>query len=282
MATSPLRKLIREVKQVKHRAHPYLQRVAIETGLLPGNEHYMRFIILGRSRVGSNFLRGLLNSHSQTHVFGEIFQNKEEIAWAMPGYRQTASDLQLFRQEPVQFVKQKVFRRFSSQITAVGFKIFYYHAQDPQWAPLWQHLQNDRHLKVIHIKRQNILKTHLSRQRAIQTDRWVNTSGEGRRSAPLSLSFEACLQDFQQTRRWEEQYDAYFHGHEMLEVIYEELAADNAAIMQRVQSFLDLQPEKLTPETYKQSSAPLSEAITNYDELKSRFAGTSWHAFFVD
>jgi LPS sulfotransferase NodH len=282
MTVSPLRKLLREVKQVKHRAYPYLQKVAIETGLLPGNDHYVRFIILGRSRVGSNFLRGLLNSHSQAHVFGEIFQNKEEIAWAMPGYRQTAGDLQLFRQEPVQFVEDKVFHKFSPQITAVGFKIFYYHAQDPQWTPLWQYLQNDRSIKVIHIKRRNILKTHLSRQRAVQTDRWVNTSGEGRRSAPLSLSFEACLQDFQETRSWEEQYDATFHDHEMLEVIYEELAADNAAIMQRVQSFLGLQPETLTPETYKQSSAPLSEAIANYGELKSRFAGTPWHAFFVD
>lgn len=273
--------LLEKARQVKIRTYPYLQKYALQTGLLPGDTRYTRFIVLGRSRVGSNFLRGLLNSHSQIHVFGEIFQNKESIGWAMPGYRQSAKEMRLFLEQPVDFVEKKVFHQFPPQIAAVGFKIFYYHARDPQWAPLWQYLQQNEDLKVIHIKRRNILKTHLSRQRAIQTDNWVNTSGERKRSAPITLSYEECLQDFEQTRRWEEENDAFFAGHDRLEVIYEDLAADYAAEMKRVQHFLGVTHETPAPETYKQSRAPLSEAIANYQALQAQFSGTPWEAFFT-
>lgn len=274
--------LLEKARQVKIRTYPYLQNYALQAGLLPGNTGYTRFIVLGRSRVGSNFLRGLLNSHSQIRVFGEIFQNKESIGWAMPGYRQSARDTRLFLEQPVDFLEKKVFHQFPPQIAAVGFKLFYYHARDAQWAPVWQHLQRDEALKVIHIKRRNILKTHLSRQRAMQTDNWVDTSGERKRSAPLTLSYEECLQDFEQTRRWEEENDDFFAAHDLLEVIYEDLAADYAAAMQRVQHFLGVSPEAPAPETYKQSRASLSQAIANYDTLKAEFAGTPWLSFFTD
>ncbi|HZD10817.1 MAG TPA: sulfotransferase [Candidatus Binatia bacterium] len=267
---------------MKDRAYPYLQKVALETGLLPAGDRYTRFIILGRSRVGTNFLRGLLNSHNQVRVFGEVFQNKEQIAWALPGYRQSGSDLQLFRQQPVRFLEKKVFHKFPAQITAVGFKIFYYHARDPEWAPLWQYLQEQEALKVIHVKRRNILETHLSRQRAIRTDNWVNTTGERTHNGALALSFEECLKDFEQTRCWEEEHDAFFAAHDAIDVIYEELAADRATVMQQVQSFLGLAHQELAPETYKQSHAPLSAAIANFDELRERFAGTPWAPFFAD
>lgn len=277
-----LANFIQKAKQVKNRTYPTLQKYALDAGLLPGDTRYTRFIILGRSRVGSNFLRGLLNSHHQIRVFGEIFQNKDEIGWAMPGYRQSSKDKQLFLQQPVEFVQKKVFHAFPPHIAAVGFKIFYYHASDEQWAPLWSYLRQDEAIKVLHIKRRNILKTHLSRQRAMQTDNWVNTSGERARNSPLRLSYDECLQDFEQTRRWEEEYDAFFAGHDRLELIYEDLAASYADQMRRVQSFLGVPLQELAPETYKQSSEPLSKAIANYDELKEKFAGAPWRQFFSD
>lgn len=276
-------RILRKATQVKQRTMPTLQRVALQTGLF-GHTNYTRFIILGRSRVGSNFLRGLLNSHSQIHTFGEIFQNKDEIGWGgMPGYAQHPKDKQLFLQQPVEFIEKKLFHPFPSHIAAVGFKIFYYHASDENWAPVWQYLQNDRDLKVLHIKRRNILKTHLSRQRAIQTDTWVNTSGDRKAAPPpVTLSYDDCLADFEQTRAWEEQYDQLFAAHDTMEIIYEELAANHAHIMTRVQNFLNVTPEQCAPQTYKQARQPLSQAIVNYKQLRDQFAGTPWQSFFTD
>ena len=111
-----------------------------------GQKKYTQFIILGRSRTGSNLLRGLLNDHSKIVVLGELFQNEQEIGWAYPGYTQTARELSIFRKKPVDFLEQSVYRNFPIGISAVGFKIFYYHAQTNNWRPVWSHLHDQRNL----------------------------------------------------------------------------------------------------------------------------------------
>lgn len=274
--------ILRKVRQVRAEVVPYLRNVALESGLMAGQTEYAKFIILGRSRVGSNFLRGLLNSHSQVTVFGELFQNKEEIGWALPGYYQSKRLSQLHCAAPVDFLERKVFRSFPGHVRAVGFKIFYYHAQDEAWKPVWEYLQSLPDLKVVHMKRRNILKTHLSRRRAVKTDRWVNTNGSSEPQRSITLDYKECLDDFIRTRAWEEAYDAYFAGNDMIEVMYEDLAADYQREATRLQNFLGVEFEAVQPETYKQAKRPLSEAIANYGELKERFQQTPWSPFFED
>lgn len=269
-----------KVKEKRALWQAQLKNMALHKGLLKGHTDYTRFIVLGRSRVGSNFLRGLLNSHKGITVFGELFQNYETIAWALPGYGQAAAMLNQYQQNPAQFLEEEVFHPFPPEITAVGFKLFYYHAQDDSRQSLWPYLQQQTDIKIIHIKRRNILKTHLSRQRAEQTDRWFNLSGEREAQKPLTLDYQSCLDDFGQTRRWEAEFDQFFANHDVLELIYEELARDSAGQMAQVQAFLGVTPQPLAPETYKQSHKPLSEAIANYDTLKAQFAGTEWASFF--
>lgn len=259
-----------------------MQNLIRNWGLMNGHTNYQKFIILGRSRSGSNFLRGLMNSHSQIHVFGEIFQNKDQIGWAMDGYPQDLRILQEFRDHAVDFLEQRVFHKFPRRIQAVGFKLFYYHARDESWSPVWDYLKAQERLKIIHIKRRNILKTHLSRQRAVLTDQWFNLTGVKEKPRPVTLKYEECLQDFVQTRQWEIETARHFDGHPVLDVYYEELAADSDRVMGEVQSFLGVRPEALNPETYKQSDQPLTEAIENYAELKERFQGSPWAEFFSE
>ena len=188
MIREQLHTLVGKTKTVKARSTPYLRTLALEKGLARGQTDYTRFLILGRSRVGSNFLRGLLNSHSQITVFGELFQNKEEIGWAMPGYRQSRRLMTLFHEEPVRFLEEKVFHPFPHGVTAVGFKLFYYHARDEAWRPVWDYLQAETGIKVIHLRRENILRTHLSKQQAEMTDVWVNTDGVQQKDPASSLA----------------------------------------------------------------------------------------------
>ncbi len=55
-------------------------------GILPGSHQYTKFIILGRSRTGSNFLRGLLSSHPEILTTGEILRNPDQIDWDSDHY----------------------------------------------------------------------------------------------------------------------------------------------------------------------------------------------------
>ena len=250
-----------------------------------GHFDYERFIVLGRSRTGSNLLRSLLNAHSKVEAYGEIFRNPSRGAmdWDHIGNIQQSDQMhRLLINDPVKFIDTRVFRRYPMEIQAVGFKIFYYHAHEGNWQAIWPYLQQQTSTRVIHMKRQNLLNTHVSRKRAEITDIWVNTTGRAEQSVSVMLDYDECLADFQRTRAWEEEYDARLAGHPKIELLYEELAQNTDREMVRVQKFLGLDYQPVAPTIFKQSQHRLSRVIANYDELKIQFAGSPWADFFED
>jgi LPS sulfotransferase NodH len=282
MKKPPIQHSIQRVKDVIRLRDPHVRNLALDFGLLAGHQDYVKFFILGRSRTGSNFLRGLLNSHPHARVFGELFQNPQEITWGFPNYSRGKRYFQPFKQAPVQFLTREIYRKVPRQIQAVGFKIFYYHAQTPEWKPIWTFLLEHKEIRVVHIKRQNILQTHLSKARAEQSGEWANITGKKGKVPPVRLSYEDLLEDFTRTREMEASYDALFADHPMHEVIYEDLARDYQAKMQQVTTFLGLPDCPLAPQTHKQTTEPLYNSIENYAELKARFQGSAWESFFED
>jgi LPS sulfotransferase NodH len=260
----------------------YLREWGLDPATVIGSYDYTRFVILGRSRVGSNLLRGLLNSHSGIWAYGELFRDYQFIGWGFPDYPQLKSTLALIQKDPVAFLENKVFRKYPKYVSAVGFKLFYYHAQEDGRERVWEYLRNDKDIRIIHIKRRNILKTHLSRQRALISGKWANVTGVTKENAPISLSYEDCIADFVRTREWEAQYDRLFESHPKMDINYEDLAKDYVGEMKHIQKFLSVEFEELQPSTYKQSGQPLSDAISNYFELKMGFAGSPWEVFFEE
>src|SRR5690606_16569148 len=73
----------KKARQMFHKQAPSLRNLALDLGLVDGHTDYTRFIILARSRTGSNFLRGMLNSHPQVLTYGEIFRNDDQVDFAV-------------------------------------------------------------------------------------------------------------------------------------------------------------------------------------------------------
>lgn len=260
-----------------------LKHLALERGFIDGQFDYRRFIILGEARSGSNFLRGLLNSHPDVVAFGEIFRFYHNIGWELreyEAYRQTPQLISLIQRDPVGFLESRVFQKFPPSIAAVGFKIFYYHAQEDSRKIVWQHLKESRDIHVIHLKRKNSLRALLSRKKAHMTNKWTNLTGPEKDDRSLELSRDECLEQFVWTRDMWRGYDDFFREHQKMDLFYEDLAADWESEALRVLGFLGASPRRLLPNTYKQASLPLSEAILNYGELKNHFEGTEWEVFF--
>jgi LPS sulfotransferase NodH len=282
MVLKSVKTILRKIKNTVTMEDPAAKALALEVGLLKGHTEYTRFIILGRSRTGSNFLRGLIDSHPAVMSLGEVFRNREEIDFDNPDYLSSEAVLALYQSDPVGFLETVIFRIVPQQISALGFKLFYYHARTPPFDAIWPVLEADTNLHVIHIKRDNILRTHLSRENAQKSGRWVNTSGDSEEQTSYMLDFDECLRDFNQTREWEQTADQFFKHHPLLEVIYERLAEDPVSETARIQKFLGLEPHPLQARTYKQIQKPLTQSIQNYYELKARFTGTEWAKFFED
>lgn len=92
----------------------HLKNLALTLGIRDGHSDYCKFIILTRGRSGSNFLRGLLNSHNQIVTFGELFRSYDSIGWDLPDYDkylQSRSLKTLIQNNPDRFLKEKVFKK---------------------------------------------------------------------------------------------------------------------------------------------------------------------------
>lgn len=261
------------------------KKLALDLGILDGHLNYCRFVILGRARSGSNYLRGLLNAHSQIVTFGELFRSCDSIGWEYPGYDQYLQSRKLkslMQNDPCRFLEKKVFRKFPKQILAVGFKLFYYHAQDDARKAVWPFLKDQKNLKIIHLTRNNTLRLILSLKKAFLTNRWTNITGDEEKEIVISLDYDECLKEFTWSQEIKKQYDDYFEGHHKIDVFYENLSNHCESEMKRIQEFLGIQYEGVKPSTFMQSNQPLSESISNYFELKETFKDTPWEEFFED
>jgi LPS sulfotransferase NodH len=263
--------------------------LAIEFDWLDSHRDYSKFIVLGNGRSGSNFLLGLLNSHSQVITYGELFQATDRIDWGLYPYNrylQSKRLISLMNEHPEKFLREIVFRKYLASISAVGFKLFYSHAKGDSRETVWQFLQERQDIKIIHLKRENFLKSWLSFKKALITNKWVvlsqQESGHKSDNVKVFLDYEGCLNYFNCMQNSMLEYDLFFEQHQKIDVIYEELCTDYPSVMRQIQEFLEIDQETLEPATVKQSSLSLSESITNYFELKEQFQNTIWSIFFED
>ena len=265
-----------------------LQNAAFDRGFFNPQKRYTKFVIIGRSRVGSTLIRTALDSHPNVRIYGEVFRIPGQVVWDPKYGRKPKDAKEVIASDPSQFLRSKVFRTYPANIKAVGFKIFYYHAKSGSWNDIWQYLVSNEDIRIIHNKRRNILESQLSKESAKKTGRWAERGNSILKSsnyhtAPMvHLDFEELKNWFILTKEWENHIDRSFAGHKKIDVFYEDLSDDYVAELGRIQSFLGLERVRIEPRTKKQARGSLSHQIDNYWELKSKFHGTPWIEFFED
>jgi LPS sulfotransferase NodH len=237
------------------------RRFAKSVTLSLGRKPQTRFIILTRSRTGSNHLSAMLNSHPNVLVQGEIFSRLEAKPW-----REIYDD---WHAPKAFFIK------------ASGFKIFYYHPMDADGTELWQTLLADRDLKVLHLKRRNKLETELSQKLATLTGTWLQKAGEKADEAPrIAIDPEKLEEAFERTSEYELTFEQKFQSHAAHEIYYEDLISDARGQFLKVCDFLEVRRRAPRSNLVKQRRAPVSELIENFDALKAHFRGSRWARFF--
>lgn len=214
-----------------------------------------QFVVISRSRTGSNWLISLLNAHPAIKAHGEVFQKVEgksckdvygEMIQSSRGYMQ------------------------------MGFKLFYYHPIAGNDKSIWDMLAANRRIKIIHLTRENLLRVHLSRIIAGNTNEWLAES-QSRRSfvdRMVHLDVAHMLSDFGQTRDYIKGARHKFHNHEVLELTYEELAAHQQGVLDAVFNFLRVPVCKVQSRLVRQNPEPISALVSNYAELRQALEST--------
>src|SRR5215208_234320 len=110
-----------------------------------------RFAIIGNARTGSNYLLDGLKSSPSIRMYHEIFASHN---------REVGRDFEK--------ILSTVYQYESKSTKIVGFKVFYNHLTEDEWEEFVAH----RDVRVIHLTRQNRLRTVISLEIAFKTGQW--------------------------------------------------------------------------------------------------------------
>jgi hypothetical protein len=266
------RKALRSLYSIRHQVE--------DVGLWPASEDYIRFICLTHARTGSTMLIKALQQHKSIVAYGEIARDSSRYP---SGINRFGNSEDLYERDPVAFFDSKVFRKYPPHIQAVGFKMFYFHAPiETVWGrSVWDYVLGQNNLKVLHLKRHNMLKTWLSHKLAESTDEWWTYSRNSKKEK-IRIEYQEALEFFTRLQGWEAEFDSKFSDRSKLEIVYEQLSREMDGEFRRIQEFLDVPYQPIKPTLSKRPRRPLSAQIENYAELKEQFQATPWADFFTD
>lgn len=271
------------------------------------NLKLQRFVILGSARTGSNLLLSLLSAHPHIKTYGELF-NLDMLP---------ETSLIEVLDDPVTYLRRRVYQDHKLEIAAVGFKMFYDHLTrayftklvdisdaapqlrekynrfssfiesnyaweilDERFRTAWKFLRADQSLAVIHLQRRNVLHTLISLKQAYMTSQWWSLKSGLQTTLPVYLDPGECCRYFQKLTNSAAEADAAFAEHSKINVIYEDLIDKQQDTLQRIFAFLKVPYEPVTTRMKKQNLASPREIVANYEQLKSYFRNTRWDAFF--
>ncbi len=234
---------------------------------LSGNRKYKKVVIIGRQRTGSSLLVWLLGSHPHIDLEGEAFR--------------------LLKGSSCREVWNRNFGKKLPWIKYTGFKIFYYHPEDSDDKEVWKMIEGDKDIRLIHIKRHNLLRTHVSKLIAEKTGAWNSRQEEntfGPEDKRVEVDIAQCLQVFRDTKKWEDDFGIKrFPAHPYLELTYEQLTNDTQSQMNYVMDFLGLKRinVKLKSRLNRQNPERIQDLVSNFAELEKHLK-LSEYAYLVD
>ena len=173
------------------------------------------------------------------------------------------------------------FALYPGGFRAVGAKIKYAELTPEVIGNAHAWVLANKDLKIIHLKRQNLLRRLVSHELAVQSGvNMVLEGGPVPEYKSLQLDFEACTRDFDAVRAEEERFAALFADHPVIDVTYERVADPSSGECERILDFLGVPHAPLHTPMVKLGRDDLSESVGNYDELRRQAQGTRYAHYF--
>ena len=216
---------------------------------------------MGRQRTGSSLLVWLLRSNARVEIPGEVFR--------------------LLKGRSCQQVWNQNFGRHLPWVRYVGFKIFYYHPEDSQDREVWDLIRNDPSIKIIHIKRKNLLRTYISKLIAQKTGAWNSrqeSSPITKEDKQVTVDVEHCIAELRDTISWENTYgQQMFPEHPYMELTYEDLTGNLQSTIDAIMEFLSLKKMRVKSKLKRQNPEKLGDLVNNYEELVTALSETEFY-----
>lgn len=249
------------------------------------------FVILFAERSGSSFLQTMLTSHPQLVCHAEVFHLRRQSG--KDGRRDSIGRLSKFA-DPArsrEYLEELWCSEApaATEIRAVGFK-YKYPTQTDLYPEVWEHLRSvDERgaLKVIHLKRLNLLKAAISKQnqQVLWEERRVANlpSSDEYTVGKLKLNISDACQYMVRRKAYLEAFERRIKNfRSRLDISYESLLEDKEETIKEVYIFLGVDTYVNTaPATKKLTADSLREALVNYDEVVHALSGTEFEEYLA-
>jgi LPS sulfotransferase NodH len=235
--------------------------------------HYLRsqvirFVVLFVERTGSTYLMTTLASHPDIEALREHFAVLRQQGNDGAGQLEWAGKF---------FTPPLV-----GEHAAVGFKTKMVDILDPDG---FTALLQEKQAKIIQLERRNSVKgvistINASRLHAV-AGTW-NLLNENDRMPSFAVDPDEFDRLIRQREAWDQELETYVNRLALptLRLWYEDLLLDEDAFFASVLDFLHVKPTPMQGRTLKNTSDDLREVVTNFDELRARYAGTRYAPMF--
>jgi len=263
----------------------------------PNQELNVRYVIASRARTGTTMLYHMLAGHRGVCSHGEVFTWDPDIMEGFVGLQKggyfpnarrvpaIVTDMINERNaDPVRFLEQRIFRNHGN-FRAVGLKLKFEEMELDRYRELAWYIRDHADIRVIMLQRKNVLRRYISEQISHRVYNKVfnvlNKEQKPEKQA-IDLDYDELLQEFEYNDQLYDKYERMFERNPMLDLSYERLAADPHECATDVMDFLNLEHLPLKIRTQRLHANPVSELLSNYDELLEKFRGTRYEHFFLD
>jgi LPS sulfotransferase NodH len=246
------------------------------------------YMITCPARSGSTMLVQLLRSHPEICSHSEVF-TPDRITGITGTYcqksREQAGFIERLSRErdrnPIKFLYKIVLDLQGKKV--VGFKLKHDELVRPEYKVLRDEIVNDRDFRIIHLRRENLLRRYLS-QYIVNRVTGVTLAVRGQtipKLQPVVLDPRKCQRDFETVLARQKEFAELFVEHPGFSISYEEMIAPDSEKLQALLDFIGVPRRELTTTTQKLGNDDLRSAIINFDELRSYFEGSPFSKFFA-
>ena len=244
---------------------------------------FRKGIILTSQRSGSTFLKGCLDAHPEIRCYGELLVGgNHEPSRPVLGSRLLTKGYCYITGRcwnPERVMDTYYGRR---EAPVVLFKAMYNHADNPR---VRKYLADDRDIRVIHLRRDNLLKQYVSRRliHAKHERGWRPHSTYKLPAVAVRISPRHAIAQMSRVRDTYHDFERLFSRHRKIELLYEELfngpTLSNDA-WRAVCGLLEIEhAEDATSNLVKINPNRLRPMVKNYDELADALAGTEFEKY---
>jgi LPS sulfotransferase NodH len=165
---------------------------------------------------------------------------------------------------------------------ARGFNVKIVHTVDQSG---FAQLLREKKCRIFHMLRRNRVKAVVSR---INGSRLYDKTGmwgmfdESNRLPPLTIDPVQFDEYLKHREKVDQELEDYIRMLQLptFKIFYEDLQADEKAVLSNIFSFLEVEPYPVKGKTLKITSDDLQKAIMNFSDIRANYVGTQYESMF--